>query len=96
MFYSTSDDDYIQIDNDGSLDTQQSLTILLWFFAEDGHTAPLISNSANGGLKLFYSSGRLMIVSNLLKYGEVIFLKQIYLLFIRLLTRREPKSDLQL
>ena len=67
MFYSTSDDDYIQIDNDGSLDTQQSLTILLWFFAEDGHTAPLISNSAYGGLKLRYDS-RELLVSNLLSH----------------------------
>ena len=72
MFYSTSDDDYIQIDNDGRLDTQQSLTILLWFFAEDGHKAPLISNSANGGLKLFYDSGRRMSVSNLLSQATVI------------------------
>ena len=72
MFYSTSDEDYIQIDNDGSLDTQQSLTILLWFFAEDGHTAPLISVSANGGLRFYYDSGRLMSVSNLLSQATAI------------------------
>ena len=72
MFYSTSDDDYIQIDNDGSLDTQKSLTILLWFFAEDGHTAPLIANSAYGGLKLRYDSRRELLVSNLLSHETVI------------------------
>ena len=67
MFYSTSDDDYIQIENDGSLDTQQSLTILLWFFAEDEETAPLIENGADEGLALYYELGPELYVSNLRK-----------------------------
>ena len=84
MFYSISDDDYIQIENDGSLDTQQSLTILLWLFAEDGETAPLIENGADDGLALYYELGRELYVSNLrngyncFDNGKLIFLKQIY------------------
>ena len=45
--FRVSPNDFIKIENNGALDTTWSLTALMWFFNEHGHTAPLIKYGLN-------------------------------------------------
>ena len=45
--FRVSPNDFIKMENNGALDTTWSMTVLMWFFNEHGHAAPLIQYGLN-------------------------------------------------
>ena len=45
--FRVSPNDFIKMENNGALDTTWSMTVLMWFFNDHGHTAPLIQYGLN-------------------------------------------------
>ena len=75
--------DVITVENNGALDTTWSMTVLMWFFNEHGHTAPLIQydldKEGQWGPDLYYNNGGGLQVSSILHIVNCLKRKGFYL-----------------